>query len=73
VTAAFEIMATSSDYISDGVHFNKDFCFKVARAVVGMISSWKPFAQASCGTCHPPANSLPANAQIPAPLLLRRP
>jgi hypothetical protein len=73
VTAAFEIMASSKDYISDGVHFNKDFCFKVARAVVDMISSWKLFAQASCSTCHPLANSLPANAQVPAPLLLRRP
>jgi hypothetical protein len=72
VTAAFEIMASSKDYVSDGVHFNKDFCFKVARAVVDMISSWKPFAQANCSSCHPPA-SLPATAQVPAPLVLRRP
>ncbi|HEY4363473.1 MAG TPA: hypothetical protein VGN17_21080 [Bryobacteraceae bacterium] len=73
VTAAFEILASPTDYISDGVHFNKDFCFKVARAVVDMIASWKPFGQASCSTCHSPANSLPATAQVPAPLLLRKP
>ena len=68
VTAAFEIMASSKDYVSDGVHFNKDFCFKVARAVADMIASWQPFAQATCSSCH-----LPANTQVPAPLLLRRP
>jgi hypothetical protein len=73
VTAAFEIMASSKDYVSDGVHFNKDFCFKVARAVVDLIESWKPFAQSSCSSCHSPASSLPVNAQVPPPLLLRRP
>ena len=73
VTAAFEIMASSKDYVSDGVHFNKDFCFKVARAVVDLIASWHPFAQSSCNSCHPPTNALPSNAQVPAPLLLRRP
>lgn len=67
VTAAFEIMASSKDYVSDGVHFNTAFCFKVARAVADMIASWQPFAQASCSSCH-----LPANAQVPAPLMLRR-
>jgi len=71
VTAAFEILASPKDYVSDGVHFNSAFCFKVARAVVDMISSWKPFTQANCSTCHPPANSPPA--QVPAPLLLRKP
>jgi hypothetical protein len=64
VAAAFELATTENDYTADGVHFNKPFCFALARAVIQL------FAPAGCESCHAAAN-LPFASQS-APLVLRR-
>jgi lysophospholipase L1-like esterase len=51
--AAFEIDAGAGDYSTDGVHPNKDFCFKLARAVVNLLAAGpQPFAGSNCTACH---------------------
>jgi hypothetical protein len=51
----FEIMAATSDYSSDGIHFNKTFCFALARASADLAVSWK--THLSCSSCHSKRNT----------------
>lgn len=70
--AVFEIAAGDDDYSSDGVHPNKDFSFKLARAVANLFASWQqPFAGSNCGSCHVTSGP-PAQLSDLAPLVLRR-
>jgi lysophospholipase L1-like esterase len=69
--AAFEIDAGAGDYSADGVHFNKDFCFKMARAVANLFAAWPhPFAGSNCASCHA-APGLPDRLPDLAPLIPR--
>jgi lysophospholipase L1-like esterase len=65
VAAAFELATTEDDYGADGVHFNKLFCFALARAVISL------FAPAGCGSCYWVENFSFGVSQT-APLVLRR-
>jgi lysophospholipase L1-like esterase len=65
VAAAFELATAENDYLKDGIHFNKPFCFAVARAVINLFAP-----AAGCISCHATAN-LPFAQQSP-PLVLRR-
>jgi len=61
--AVFEIDAGADDY-SDGIHPNKDFCFKLARAVVTLFAAWpQSLAGANCASCH----TSPIALQVPLP------
>jgi hypothetical protein len=72
--AAFEITAGDADYSEDGVHPNKDFCFRLARAVATLFTSWEqPFAGSNCGSCHAATGRLPQRLPDLAPLVLRKP
>lgn len=76
--AAFEIEADENDYSTDGVHPNKDFCFKLARAVANLLASWRqPFAGSACASCHaatgPQGPLIPSLLRGVEPLVLKRP
>jgi lysophospholipase L1-like esterase len=72
VAAAFELATTENDYSKDGIHFNKPYCFALARAVIDLFAPTKPLAAAGCASCHSTANFLFAGAPQSPPLLLRR-
>jgi hypothetical protein len=68
--AMFEIDAAADDYGPDGVHFNKDFCFKLARAVVNLLGSWRPpSAGSNCASCHASPGLPPSPLPDLAPLI----
>jgi len=70
--AAFEVAAGADDYSADGIHFNKDFCFKLARAVANLFGSWQPpSAGTNCVTCHPGPGLVPDRLPDLAPLIRR--
>jgi hypothetical protein len=46
---AFEIDANPEDYGPDGIHPNKDFCFKLGRAVATLLAAGHG---ANCASCH---------------------
>jgi lysophospholipase L1-like esterase len=50
--AVFEIVARAEDYGPDGIHPNKDFSFKLGRAVAALASAWQPFSGTNCASCH---------------------
>ena len=71
-TAMFEIDAGVDDYSADGIHFNKDFCFKLARAVVNLVASRRPpSAGTNCAACHASPGLPPAPLPDLAPLIPR--
>jgi hypothetical protein len=71
--AAFEIDAGADDYSADGVHPNKDFCFKMARAIANLFAAWpQPFAGSDCASCHASPGLLPDRLPDLAPLIPRR-
>jgi len=71
-TAMFEIDAGVDDYSADGVHFNKDFCFKLARAVATLLASWRPpSAGTNCASCHASPGLPTASLPDLAPLIPR--
>ena len=72
VAAAFELATNENDYSADGVHFNKPFCFALARAVIDLFAPTKPLAAAGCASCHSMANFLFAGTPQSPPLVLRR-
>jgi lysophospholipase L1-like esterase len=69
VAAAFELETTENDYSRDGIHFNKPFCFSLARAVINLFAP-STLATAGCGACHSPGSY--AKAPQSPPLVLRR-
>jgi hypothetical protein len=70
--AVFEIDAGADDYSSDGIHPNKDFCFKMGRSVVSLLAAWpQPFAGTNCASCHSSPGLLPDRLPDLAPLILR--
>lgn len=71
--AAFEIAAGDNDYSDDGVHPNKDFSFRLGRAVANLLASWQqPFAGSNCVACHSGAAKLiPSRLRDIAPLVLK--
>jgi lysophospholipase L1-like esterase len=70
VAAAFELATTENDYGEDGIHFNKPYCFALARAVIDLFAPTKPLT--GCASCHSTANFLFAGAPQSPPLVLRR-
>jgi hypothetical protein len=71
--AAFDIAAKQDDYSADGVHPNKEFCFKLGRAVAALVESWRePFAGGNCASCHASPGLLPSRLPDLGPLVLRR-
>jgi hypothetical protein len=76
VAAAFELATTENDYSADGVHFNKPFCFALAKAVIDLFapgSDWGRAVQSSeCATCHSGAKFSFRGAPQSGPLVLRR-
>jgi hypothetical protein len=72
VAAAFELATSENDYSADGVHFNKPYCFALARAVIDLFAPTKPLAAAGCASCHSTANFLFAATPQSPPLVLRR-
>jgi hypothetical protein len=76
VAAAFELATTENDYSADGVHFNKSFCFALAKAVIELFapgSDWGRAAQSGeCATCHSGAKFSFSGAPQSGPLVLRR-
>jgi hypothetical protein len=69
---AFEIDAGMDDYSADGVHFNKDFCFKLGRAVVNLVDSFRQApAGTNCTVCHASPGPSPAALRDLAPLIPR--
>jgi hypothetical protein len=70
VAAAFELATTADDYSSDGVHFNKPFCFALAKAVINLFAPWKQAASGGCQSCHSQPATTIRNARS-APLVLR--
>jgi hypothetical protein len=72
--AVYEIDAGTDDYGPDGIHFNKDFCFKLARAVVNLFApSRSPSAGTNCGSCHASPGLPPVSLRELAPLIPRQP
>jgi lysophospholipase L1-like esterase len=68
--AVFEIDAGLGDYSPDGVHPNKDFCFKLAHAVANLVAAWpQPFAGTNCATCHASPGLRPERLPDLAPLI----
>jgi hypothetical protein len=68
----FEIDAGADDYSADGIHPNKDFCFKLGRAIVNLFAAWpQPFAGTSCATCHASPGVLPDRLPDLGPLIRR--
>jgi hypothetical protein len=72
VAAAFELATSENDYSADGVHFNKPFCFAVAKAVIELFAPGKPFASGGCTSCHSASSLSLGGSTQSAPLLLRR-
>lgn len=74
--ATFDVAAREDDYSADGIHPNKDFCFKLGRAVAQLLTAWQqPFAGSNCGSCHAANASgglVPSRLGDVAPLVLRR-
>jgi lysophospholipase L1-like esterase len=71
--AAFEIAANSHDYSPDGVHPNKEFCFRLGRAVATLVVSWRqPLAGSNCVSCHAPPLLVPSRLPDLGPLVFRR-
>ncbi len=76
-TPAFDIAAGENDYSPDGIHPNKDFCFKLGRAVANLLASWQqPFAGSNCAECHASNGSssrlIPSQLRDISPLVLKR-
>ena len=69
VEAAFELATTENDYLKDGIHFNKPYCFALAKAVIDLFAPSKS-VPAECGSCHSPAKL--SLTGTPPPLVLRR-
>jgi hypothetical protein len=69
VAAAFELATTANDYSADGIHFNKPFCFALAKAVIDLFGPGRTFAKGGCTNCHSPASLA---IEQTAPLMLRR-
>ena len=70
--AVYEIDAGADDYGPDGIHFNKDFCFKLARAVVNLFASSRPpSAGTNCASCHASPSLPPVSRADLAPLIPR--
>jgi len=70
--AVYEIDAGADDYSPDGVHFNKDFCFKLGRAVVNLFASSRPpSAGTNCASCHASPSQPPVPLSDLAPLIPR--
>jgi hypothetical protein len=70
--AVYEIDAGADDYSPDGVHFNKDFCFKLGRAVVNLFASSRPpAAGTNCASCHASPSQPPVPLPDLAPLIPR--
>jgi lysophospholipase L1-like esterase len=72
VTAAFELATTEDDYVPDGVHFNKPYCFALSKAVINLFAPWKTSATGGCLACHSDAAASILGTQQSAPLVLRR-
>lgn len=78
--AAFEIVAGAHDYSPDGIHPNKDFCFRLGRAVANLLTAWQqPFAGTDCASCHASSSAshrtpslIPSRLINLGPLVLRR-
>jgi len=49
---AFEIDAGNDDYSPDGVHPNKQFCFKLGKAVANLVAEWGSSSGSNCASCH---------------------
>jgi len=76
VAAAFELATTENDYSADGIHFNKPFCFALAKAVINLFAQGSDWGQApqagECATCHSGAKFSLGGAPQSGPLVLRR-
>jgi hypothetical protein len=76
VAAAFELATTENDYGPDGIHFNKQFCFALAKAVINLFAQGADWGQASksgeCATCHSGGKFSFSGAPQSGPLVLRR-
>ena len=76
VAAAFELATTENDYSPDGIHFNKPFCFALAKAVINLFAQGSDLGRASqsgeCATCHSGAKFSFGGAPQSGPLVLRR-
>jgi uncharacterized protein len=70
VAAAFELATTENDYSADGVHFNKPFCFALAKAVIDLFAPGHTFAAGGCTACHSGASVVLTDHS--APLVLHR-
>jgi hypothetical protein len=76
VAAAFELATKENDYGVDGIHFNKPFCFALAKAVIDLFGQGSDWGRASqsgeCATCHSGAKFSFGAAPQSGPLVLRR-
>ena len=72
VAAAFELATTENDYSADGIHFNKPFCFALAKAVIDLFAPGKTMQSGECATCHSGAKFSLGGAPQSGPLVLRR-
>jgi lysophospholipase L1-like esterase len=76
VAAAFELATTENDYSSDGIHFNKPFCFALAKAVIDLFAEGADWGRApqpgECATCHSGAKFSLGGTPQSGPLVLRR-
>lgn len=70
--AAFDIAAGDHDYSPDGVHPNKEFCFRLGRAVATLVVSWRqPYAGSNCASCHASPRLIPSRLPDLGPLVFR--
>ena len=70
--SVFDIAAGEDDYSPDGIHPNKDFSFKLARAVANLFASWQPpLAGSNCGSCHVSSSDPPFKRSDLTPLVPR--
>jgi len=72
VAAAFEVATTGDDYSADGIHFNKPFCFAMAKSVINLFAPGHPFAAGGCTSCHSASSTSVGGSEDVAPLMLRR-
>jgi lysophospholipase L1-like esterase len=72
VAAAFELATTENDYSPDGVHFNKPFCFALAKAVINLFAPQKAPQAGDCASCHSDAKFSFSGGAGSGPLVLRR-
>jgi lysophospholipase L1-like esterase len=76
VAAAFELATTENDYSSDGIHFNKPFCFALAKAVIDLFAEGADWGRTpqpgECATCHSGAKFSLGGTPQSGPLVLRR-